>query len=48
MKNVLLISFLLAISFSYAQVDTSFVYNTNKPYGTLDIRIAKSSHQYYY
>jgi hypothetical protein len=30
------------------QVDTSFVYNTSTPYGTLDIRIAKSSSRYYY
>jgi hypothetical protein len=33
---------------SFAQVDTSFVYNTSKPYGTLDIRVAKSSSRYYY
>jgi predicted esterase/chitodextrinase len=31
-----------------AQVDTTLVYNTTKPYGTLDIRIAKSSTRYYY
>lgn len=30
------------------QVDTSFIYNTSKPYGTLDIRLAKSPTQYYY
>jgi hypothetical protein len=33
---------------SNAQVDTSFVYKTGLPYGTLDIRIAKSSSRYYY
>ena len=33
---------------SQAQVDTSYVYNTSMPYGTLDIRIAKSSTRYYY
>src|SRR3954470_2680905 len=33
---------------SLAQVDTSFVYKTGLPYGTLDIRIAKSSSRYYY
>lgn len=33
---------------SYGQVDTSFVYNTSMPYGTLDIRLAKSSTRYYY
>lgn len=31
-----------------AQVDTSYVYNINMPYGTLDIRIAKSPTRYYY
>lgn len=31
-----------------AQVDTSYVYKTGMPYGTLDIRIAKSSTRYYY
>jgi predicted esterase len=33
---------------TFSQVDTTFIYNTNKPYGTLDIRIAKSSTRYYY
>jgi hypothetical protein len=32
----------------FAQVDTSFIYNTSMPYGTLDLRLAKSSTQYYY
>lgn len=31
-----------------AQVDTSYVYKTGLPYGTLDIRIAKSATRYYY
>jgi hypothetical protein len=33
---------------SFSQVDTTFVYNTTTPYGTLDIRIAKSATRYYY
>ena len=32
----------------FSQVDTTFIYNANTPYGTLDIRIAKSSSRYYY
>jgi len=31
-----------------AQVDTTFIYNQQTPYGTLDIRIAKSPTRYYY
>src|SRR3712207_2684468 len=31
-----------------AQIDTSYVYRTGMPYGTLDIRIAKSATRYYY
>lgn len=31
-----------------AQVDTTFIYNNNKPYGSLDIRIANSPTWYYY
>jgi chitodextrinase len=31
-----------------AQVDTTFIYNTSMPYGTLDLRIAKSPTRYYY
>jgi hypothetical protein len=42
-----LIVFLLT-HYLFAQVDTSYVYNTSMPYGTLDIRIAKSSTRYYY
>lgn len=33
---------------TFSQVDTAFVYNTSTPYGTLDIRIAKSATRYYY
>ena len=47
MKKILL-PLLTISSFVYAQVDTSFVFNTSMPYGTLDIRIAKSSTRYYY
>jgi hypothetical protein len=31
----------------FAQVDTTFIYNTSMPYGTLDIRVAKSATRYY-
>ncbi|HYC84430.1 MAG TPA: fibronectin type III domain-containing protein [Chryseosolibacter sp.] len=40
--------FLFIASSAFAQVDTSFVYNTSTSYGTLDIRIRKSSTRYYY
>lgn len=33
---------------AYSQVDTTYIYNTNMPYGTLDLRIAKSPTRYYY
>jgi len=33
---------------TFSQVDTTFVYNTSTPYGTLDIRVAKSATRYYY
>jgi len=39
---------LLVVYSAYGQVDTSFVYNTSTSYGTLDIRIRKSSTRYYY
>jgi hypothetical protein len=39
---------LISIHFAFAQVDTSYVYRTGLPYGTLDIRLAKSSTRYYY
>lgn len=32
----------------FSQVDTSFIYNTSMPYGTLDLRLAKSPTRYYY
>lgn len=32
----------------YGQVDTTYIYNTAMPYGTLDLRIAKSPSRYYY
>lgn len=48
MKNIVVFILLAASASGYAQVDTSFVFSTTKPYGTLDIRIAKSSTRYYY
>lgn len=33
---------------AYAQVDTTLIYNNSTPYGSLDIRIAKSASNYYY
>ncbi len=48
MRRILL--FVLAIVWiqSHAQVDTTFIYDTDTPYGSLDIRIAKSPTNYYY
>jgi hypothetical protein len=41
--------FLLSGSLSlWSQVDTTFVYNNNTTYGSLDIRIARSATWYYY
>src|SRR5690606_9686953 len=37
-----------AVWCAFSQVDTSYIYNTNMPYGTLDLRIAKSPTRYYY
>ncbi|HTJ50291.1 MAG TPA: fibronectin type III domain-containing protein [Cyclobacteriaceae bacterium] len=48
MKTFLLIFLLFAYANIFAQVDTSFVYNTSTSYGTLDLRIAKSTTRYYY
>lgn len=48
MKHLVGLVFLLASSLAVAQVDTSFVYNTTTPFGTLDIRLAKSATRYYY
>ncbi|HET9487321.1 MAG TPA: PA14 domain-containing protein [Chryseosolibacter sp.] len=39
---------LLTFQATFSQVDTTFIYKTNTPFGTLDIRIAKSSSRYYY
>lgn len=39
---------LLLTQAAYSQVDTTFIYRTNTPYGTLDLRIAKSATRYYY
>ena len=33
---------------SFGQVDTTFIYNNNMPYGSLDIRLAISATWYYY
>ena len=48
MKKLLVLLQLSVSLCAYAQVDTSFVYNTNRPYGTLDIRIARSATRYFY
>lgn len=39
---------MMASMYAFAQVDTTFIYNPSTPYGTLDLRIAKSSTRYYY
>jgi hypothetical protein len=43
-----IVTFLSLQCYAFAQVDTTFIYKTNMPYGTLDLRIAKSSTRYYY
>jgi hypothetical protein len=43
-----LLPLLLACFTSFSQVDTSYIFKTGMPYGTLDIRIAKSATRYYY
>jgi predicted esterase len=48
MKKIINLAIILFAYNAFAQVDTTFLYKTNMPYGTLDIRIAKSSTQYYY
>ena len=40
--------YLSTIACAFSQVDTSFIYNTSMPYGTLDLRLAKSATRYYY
>ena len=42
------VGLMLILRSSFGQVDTSYVYRTGLPYGTLDIRIAKSATRYYY
>jgi hypothetical protein len=44
---LLLIHFLMALC-CYGQVDTSYIYNNNAPYGSLDLRIATSATSHYY
>jgi predicted esterase len=39
---------ILLFQTAFGQVDTTYLYRTGMPYGTLDIRIAKSSTRYYY
>lgn len=48
MKISLSIAFLALSVFCSAQVDTAYIYNGSAPYGTLDLRIAKSATRYYY
>lgn len=45
---VALVLILLFFTPSFSQVDTSFIYNQNTAYGTLDLRIAKSPTRFYY
>ena len=45
----LLITMLMLCSVAFSQADTSFIYNTTTPYGTLDIRLSKGvGHKYYF
>lgn len=50
MKNtrILFVFFSLLNFPSYSQVDTTFIYNNDAPYGTLDIRISKSDTRFFY
>ena len=50
MKRVvgLWVLYLGTVLCAFSQVDTSYIYNTNMPYGTLDLRLAKSETRYYY
>jgi hypothetical protein len=43
--GVLLLSLVVHVQ---AQVDTTYIYKTGTPFGTLDLRLAKSSTRYYY
>lgn len=44
----LLFAFLVIFQSARSQVDTTFIYNNSTPYGSLDIRIAKSASNYYH
>lgn len=44
----LLFCCMLLSTVARAQIDTSFLFNTNAPFGKLDIRVAKSPTEYYY
>lgn len=50
MKRIvgLWVHLLVLVTPAFSQVDTSYIYNTAMPYGTLDLRIAKSDTRYYY
>jgi Prolyl oligopeptidase family/PA14 domain/Fibronectin type III domain len=49
MRTLLIWTLILASSITtFSQVDTSYIYNTSMPYGTLDIRLRKSATRYYY
>lgn len=51
MRNVVAWGWVLCIVLSFetfAQVDTTYIYNPGTPYGTLDIRLARSATNYYY
>lgn len=50
MKRILVpfIIMLAMATTTVAQVDTSYIYNPNTPYGTLDIRLRKSASNYFY
>ncbi len=49
MKKIFGLAWSLSVCLvSFAQVDTTAVYNPTTPFGALDIRIAKSATQYYY
>jgi hypothetical protein len=48
MKQLVGLVLLLTSLSGMAQVDTAYIYNPSTPYGTLDIRIRKSSTRFYY
>jgi len=50
MKPLLFFLFFLLVvaTQAHSQVDTTFIYNNQEPYGTLDIRLAKSETRYYF